>query len=350
VGAQRPNRRVGFIVNGMGAAACGFLLAMGCGLAAAAAPEEQADLIASFIEGRFVMEGSVIYRAARVSARIEGGKLSLKIEADPLYTLEQRSIRLNSHGGTALYENFLPGEAKCGLPELRSRIEGTHIGVKAGERFLNLREALEGKFGELPSFESTNVPVVIGDTDLKTIRACAKEVAAKADAIPFAAIRIYAGDSMLAEIARTTSAQPWGQERELGDDQPITRVRVEPKSAYKGRFSVQIQAISVMSCSYEGPHIELDGWKRGLSPLRALRADGRDFLVDPALFDGEPPKFPGHTRAELHEAIRAHWGVAELSPEDEPHGCAPFLRGHRFVVKYGSRVVQEIFIYNPGGC
>lgn len=135
----------------------------------------------------------------------------------------------------------------------------------------------------------------------------------------------------------------------MGDYRPVTHITVTPKARKSQPFSVQVQGVSVMNCDYEGPQIELDSWKLGLTPARALRRKGNTFQVAADMLTLMPP-FPAYTQEELRLAIGKQLGTSEMSSIEDAKPCKPLLRGHRFTVKYGPETVQELSVYTPGGC
>jgi hypothetical protein len=307
-----------------------------------------ADRIANFVQGRLIAQGGAIYYAAKVNGRVNNrGELTLETEVDPLYAIELIQGPYGADGGVSYYDVSIPTNAKCGALGLPTKLASTDISVRKGNQFINLRDALP--VSDLPSFSSSYRPFNISEKDLAMVRACARSVSAKVAAMPFGGIQVYAGESLLTEVIRTTERST-SYERDLGDDNPITHISITPKAGMTEPYSVEVQAVSVMHCDYEGPHIELDNWKQGFSTAKAFRQKGNIFYVDASTLDSTLPTFPPYTQKELRQAIRKHFGEVGMSSIKEAEPCAPFLRGHRFRIKYGSDAVQDISVYTPGGC
>lgn len=303
------------------------------------------DRIADFVQGRLISQGGVIYHAGRVRGRLDAeGQAELVLDVDPLFEIDLVPGADGLGHGVAL-----PADAACGLAGLPTRLSGTNFSVRQGQGFVDLSVALAAIGLAWP--DAGNRPVKIAGPDLARLRACAKVMAARADALPFESIRVEAGDERIVEIGRTTTAATL-VERELGDERVLTRLTIEPKPGHTGPFSVDVQSISAMQCDYEGPHIELDGWKEGASEARPLRRSGKGpvFAIDPTQLDATPPPFPAYTQTELRAAINQHRGSPGLSTIEEATPCGPILRGYRFTVSYQSTVVQTLSVYWPGGC
>lgn len=317
---------------------------------AEAASNPIADRIASFVQGRFIVDGSAIYYAVKVKGEIEAnGELTLEMEVDPLFLAESTQGPYRADSTVDYWSLAILPNAECGAPGLPTRLTTTDISVRMGDRFINLRDALQNSIAALPPFNASNRPLTLSEKDFARVRACAKTVATKVNAMPFEKMQVYAGETLLTEVRRTIE-KSMIYEYELGEDSPVTHISITPKAGKTEAFSVEVQAVSIMYCDYEGPHIELDNWKQGLSTAKTLHQKGHVFYVESSMLDSTLPTFPSYTQKELRQAIRKHFGEEGMSSIKEAKPCAPFLRGHRFRVKYGPDVVQEISVYAPGGC
>ena len=166
---------------------------------------------------------------------------------------------------------------------------------------------------------------------------------------PFSRIQAWAGSTLLAEADGSAGAVT-AYEYDLDARATVSHFVVRPAPGVTGPFSIEARAVTVMRCDYEGPHLELDGWKQGLSASRPLRRQGQRFVVDAAILAMPMPAFPQYTSRELRRAIRDAYGETGLASADETRTCAPFLRGHRFTVRHRGAVVHTLLIYQPGGC
>ncbi|MDD2990980.1 MAG: hypothetical protein PHI64_18745 [Zoogloea sp.] len=165
---------------------------------------------------------------------------------------------------------------------------------------------------------------------------------------PFSRIQAWAGTSLLAEAHGNSAVTAY--EYDLDAPAAVSHIVVKPTRGVSGPFSIEARAVTVMRCDYEGPHLELDSWKQGLSAPRPLRRQGQRFLVDAGILSMPMPAFPHYTSRELRRAIRDAYGETGLASTDETQTCAPFLRGHRFTVRHQGAVVHTLLIYQPGGC
>jgi hypothetical protein len=305
--------------------------------------------IARFVQGRLITADSIVYRAAGVTGAIDtAGKLYLSIDADPLYRMETRGGSESKAYG--LFLDAIPANAKCGEVEAARSIDGTNFGVREGNEFVRLGDALRKVMQELPAIESSFPMIKPSATDLEKIRACARTYSAKADALPFESIQVYSRDVVLTAVQRTLTRSSMF-EYGLGEETPVTRIVVTPKKGHSSAdFSIEVRAVAVMHCDYEGPHLELDKWKEGVSAARRLPGRKGVFQVNARSLDTKTPKFPKYTQAELRRAIGAHFGEPRIATAEEAKPCSPFLRGHRFIVKHQSKVVHELSMYFPGGC
>jgi hypothetical protein len=307
-----------------------------------------ADRIASFVQGQIILSGSAIYYAAKVKGEIAAnGELTLEMEVDPLFLTESNQGPYRADNTVDYWDLSLLPNAECGPPSLPTRITSTDISVKSGGRFYNLRDALDVLNTALPPFQASNRPLTLSEKDSARVRGCAQTVATKVDAMPFDAIQVHAGETLLAEVHRTIAKSKY---YEFGGDNPVTHISITPKAGRIESFSVEVQAASVMHCDYEGHHIELDNWKHGFSTATILRQEGQVFSVESGMLDSKPATFPSYTQTELRRAIRKHHGGEGIASIKEAKLCAPSLRGHRFTIKYGKKTVQEISVYTPGSC
>lgn len=166
---------------------------------------------------------------------------------------------------------------------------------------------------------------------------------------PYSRIQAWAGSALLTE-AGSTAGKVTTFEYDLDAHATLSHIVVRPTPGVSGPFSIEARAVTVMRCDYEGPHLELDDWKQGLSAPRALRRRGERFIVDAGILSMPMPAFPPYASRELKRAIRDAYGEPGFARADEAQACAPFLRGHRFTVRHRGAVVHTLLIYQPGGC
>lgn len=166
---------------------------------------------------------------------------------------------------------------------------------------------------------------------------------------PFSRIQAWAGDGLLAE-SDGSGGKVTAYEYDLDTRTPLSHIVVQAAPGVSGPFSVEARAVAVMRCEYEGPHLELDSWKQGLSSPRLLRQRGKRFIIDDSIRTMPMPAFPQYTSRELRRAIKDAYGETGFADADETRTCAPFLRGHRFTVRHRGAVVHTLLIYQPGGC
>jgi hypothetical protein len=311
--------------------------------------QETVARIARFVQGRLITADSIVYRAASVTGAIDtAGKLYLSIDADPLYRMETSGGSESKAYG--LYLDAIAANAKCGEVEAPRDIEGTDFGVREGSEFVRLSDAIRKVAPELTPFESSFPMVKPNAAHLEKIRTCARTYSAKAAALPFDSIQVYSRNVVLTGVGRTVKASSVF-EHGMGEETPVTRVVVTPKKGHTAAdFSVEVRGVWVRQCDYEGPHLELDPWKEGLSAARTLRGRKGVYQVTARTFDTKPPKFPKYTQAELRRAIGSHFGEQRIATAEEAKPCSPALRGHRFIVKHRSKVVHEISMYEHSGC
>lgn len=320
-----------------------------------AAQAAQAAQVAAFMQGKYIATANGAFFADKVTAAIDAqGRLSLRADVAPLYEVNSTQGPYRPDSSVDYWTLDIAADAPCGPTTLPTRIEDTDLSVLVGERFLNLREAIEGVVADPPEFTTGNRPLIMSPADLARTRQCKDRVAARLNALPFEAIQVFSGQTLLTEVRR-----PLGDvtryEFDLGADERVTHLSVEPRPGRARPLSVSVRMVSVMRCDYEGPHIELDDWKQGLSRPRALHRVGKVFYVDdPVPVNGQDPiaapVFPAYTQAELRRAINQHWGKPGLAPRREARPCGAFLRGYRFKIEGGAGVAHQIDVYFPGGC
>lgn len=328
------------------AAVCLLLVLPDRAKAADATPRDL-DRIASAIRGKLVASGAGFYYAAKARAYVDQDR-GLQIETTALPLFSDVSVP-GPYGprGVSYYTLAIAPDAVCGDPSLPGELSTSSLSVFNGVHFVSVKEVLP--LNDVAKLAPDAPPLHIGDADLLRLRACQREVQTKVAALPFESIRVFAGDTTVFELLRPLQSTHLA-ERGLGDDDLITHVIITPKPGMKEAFSVDVQAVSVMQCSYEGPHLELDDWKRGYSSVTPLRRLGDRFVVPPEVLTGPMPAFPRYTRKELRRAINKNWGEPGLAPIEHAEPCSPMLRGHRFKVRYGTKVIQEFAIHFASGC
>lgn len=327
----------------------------------AKASETQKKL-ARLLEGEVIYEGNTIYRISHVySIEVAEYGNTLRAEAIPLFELEfspdnpggilederyYRNMRIYSDARRYFNAHLSP-EAKCGMRDAGATLHtGGFLVLHQGE-FVTAKEA----FGDFPFGPSYASIVRFSPGDLKKIDQCAKKIAAMVDAVPFRQIDVYAKKELITQTGRSLKKSFFFEDWP-GDDliSTITHLTITGnESAEMADFNVDVHPISVMHCDYEGPHLELDDWKKGVGPATRLKQKGNIFYVDGKL-SSEMPPFPVYTQKELRRAVAQSMGEEGLASDEEIKSCAPFFRGYRFSVYYRSRMVQEIFLAFPGGC
>ena len=130
----------------------------------------------------------------------------------------------------------------------------------------------------------------------------------------------------------------------------LAYVEIEPRDGPVADYGVELRSVSIMQCDYEGPHIELLDWKRGLSEPLRLPRQGNRFLLPPGALDETLPPFPAFQHDELRRAIARHWGETGLAPEEQAAPCAPFLGARLLTVRRHGDIVHEVLLSYPGGC
>lgn len=311
--------------------------------------------IAAFIQGKLIATVNGVFFAEKVKGAIGAmGELTLQAEVDPLYEVSSTQGPYREDSSVDYWSLAIAADAQCGPSTLPTEINGTDLSVQVDGRFINLHEAIEGSVSNPPEFSASNRPLVMSETDFARARKCKDTVAKRLNALPYESIQVFAGQTLLTEVRRSLDKLTT-YEFDLGADAQVTHVSVKPKAGGAHKFSVSVQAVSVMRCDYEGPHIELDEWKQGLSAAKTLRSKANVFFMDtPAAPSGDDqvvsPPFPAYTQQELRKAINAHWGKKGLSSRAEAEPCGAFLRGYRFRINDGTSVVHEINVYYPGGC
>lgn len=316
---------------------------------------QAAAQIAAFMQGKFIATVNGVFFAEKVKGAIDAnGQLTLEADVDPLYEVSSTQGPYRSDSSVDYWNLAIAADAKCGPSTLPTEIKSTDLSVQVGGRFINLREAIEGTVVNPPEFNAGNRPLILSETDFARARKCKDTVATRLNALPYEAIQVFAGQTLLTEVRRSLDKST-RYEFDLGADAQVTHVSVKPKAGGAHKFSVSVQTVSVMRCDYEGPHIELDEWKQGLSPAKPLRSKANVFFMDAPVAANDhdlvaSPPFPPYTQQELRKAINTYWGKKGLSSRAEAEPCGPFLRGYRFRINGGASVVHEINVYNPGGC
>lgn len=317
--------------------------------AAAAAAE-----VARLLQGRLIIGGTTFYRVAGVRAVDDSeGALSLHADVDALLPADYGG---NPHGtdarGRLYYDVRLAGDARCGVAAAASTLDTADFLVFDGSEFVTPREFVEQL---LPgrTVAARERPINrIAPAVLARVQDCARRMHALADAMPFRriALNTSAGKPLL-DIRRTT-LQTTTYTEDLGEETiaRLAYVEIEPRDGAVADYAVELRSVSVMRCDYEGPHIELLDWKRGLSEPLRLPREGNRFLLPPGALDDAVPAFPDFQRDELRGAIARFWGEAGLAAEEQATPCAPFLGARLLTVRRRGEVVHEVLLRYPGGC
>jgi hypothetical protein len=316
----------------------------------------QADFrdVARVLDGKLIIGGATFYRIAAVRSVDEtDGLLALHADVDPLFDAGYSG---NPDGrderGRLYYDVTLAPDAVCGAAGAGTVLDTWDFLVLDGTEFVTPREYLEQALPGRTVVAGERPINRLAPALLARVQACAQEMRERADAMPFARLALHAGGEVpLLEIRRTASRESTYEEG-LGEESiaGLAYLEVEPRGAAIHEFEVEIRAMSVMHCDYEGPHLELDEWKRGQSEPRRLTRTGNRFLLGPAVLAADTPAFPAYTRDELRRAIAAHLGTPGLASEEEAAPCAPFLRGYEITIRRASQVVYRIQLNHPGGC
>jgi hypothetical protein len=323
----------------------------------AAEQEEEARKL----DGKLIISGAVFYRIHHVHSLNMDASV-MRVDVDPLFLGKfAPAPNGNDDMRRSYYNVALNPEHPCGQTNSNTSLElnTSHLRIEHDVdyphaddignniEFITLREYLRGFYSEKEGPINRITPDIY-----QHLQNCAKQVAQAADAMKFSAIVLYTRDgNSLAAIRRTTKAV-WSYEEGPGDNAIRNLGRIEITPAYSDikDFTVDVRAVSVMHCDYEGPHIELDGWKRGLSEPVVLKREGNQFLVDMSVLQKDAPAFPAYTQDELRSAIGNHFGSGHVASPAEATPCAPFLRGYIFTVRHAGKVVQELHLSYAGGC
>ncbi len=345
-GKGRLTRGVAF------ALATSWLAAFTCSVAAAAGTAPAAaklKAVASSINGRLIIAGTTFYRVSNVQSIDDSeGSATLHAEGDPLLEAQYSSSPDGNQGGRLYYDVGFAAGATCGVPGSGTRVDTSNFLIFHEGQFVTLAEA----FKDVP-LRSTDRPVNrVTPALLARLEACSKQMASIADAMPFRSIGIYAGDQRITEVARTFTRS--AVHEESPGDELIAKMTHVTVSAKDGKpieaFDVRVRAVSVMHCDYEGPHLELDGWKQGLGPEIRLERKGQRFIIGADVLALQMPAFPAYTATDLRRAIARQFGNTGMATKEEAKPCAPMLKGYRFTVRFQSRIVQEISVSYAGGC
>jgi hypothetical protein len=318
-------------------------LSAGAGAVEAALAKRLAD----DIQGKLVVNGGGLYYAARVAASFApDGELSIKSVMLPVFKIDTSAGPMNA--GRSRHVNLsIAAEAICGDPTLHSANNRSQLAVWDGKVFLPLPD--QGPVKDVPGQEAVSPPIHISKADLARATACSESLQAKLALLPFESIRLFSGKEIVLDVVDPLSAE-LVVEREPGEELPVTHVEIMLKAGMGAPLSVEVQSSSVMNCSWEGPHIELDSWKRGYTTVTRLRQAGNKFMLPLASATPAIPAFPAYTPHELRRAINAHYGKTGLASAEQAAPCAPMLRAQHFKVRYGARLIQEITLQLPGGC
>lgn len=305
--------------------------------------------VAKSLNGKFIIAGTTFYRVSHVQSIDESeGSTTLHAEGDPLFEAEYSGNPDGNDGGRLYYDVRLSSKATCGVPGASTSVQTSNFLIFHHGEFVTLGEA----FKDAPIRSSDRPINRVTPAMLGRLEVCAKQMAEIADAMPFRKIGIYARSQLITEVARTfTSSSTY--EEGPGEEliAKMSHVSISPRNSMTiDDFDVQVSAVSVMHCDYEGPHLELDGWKQGLGPAIRLERKGQRFLISSDVLASKLPPFPAYTRTELRQAIARQFGNTGLATKEDAKPCAPFLRGYRFYIRYRSKIVQEIFLAYAGGC
>lgn len=305
--------------------------------------------VAASIDGRLIIAGTTFYRVSRVHSIDDSeGTATLHAEGDPLLEGKYSNSPDGNQDGRLYYDVSVAEKATCGVPGASTSVNTSNFLIFHKGQFVTLADA----FKDVPIRSSDRPINRVPSAVLARVETCAKQMASLADAMPFRSIGIYAGEQLITEVARTfTSAST--HEESPGDDliSKMSHVTVSTKDGKALEdFEVRVRAVSVMHCDYEGPHLELDGWKKGLGPEIRLERQGQKFLIGADVLAEKMPSFPAYTGTELRQAIARQFGNTGMATKEEAKPCAPMLRGYRFTIRYRSRVVQEIIVAYAGGC
>lgn len=305
--------------------------------------------VAKSLNGKLIIAGATFYRVSHVQSIDESeAGTTLHAEGDPLFEAEYSGNPDGNDDGRLYYDVRLSSKATCGVPGASTSVHTSNFLIFHHGQFVTLGEAFKDA-----QIQSSDRPINrVTPAILKRLTKCAKQMAEIADAMPFRKIGIYAGSQLITEVARTfTSSSTY--EEGPGEEliAKMSHVLISPRNARAlDDFDVQVRAVSVMHCDYEGPHLELDGWKQGVGPAIGLERKGQRFRIGSDVLASKTPPFPAYTRTALRQAIAQQFGNTGLATKEEAKPCAPFLRGYRFYVRYRSKIVQEIFLAYAGGC
>ena len=217
-------------------------------------PVRTLEAISRLLGGRLVVGGATFYRVSRVLLIDQSeGVATLHAEADPLFFGEYSGNPDGTDDNGRLYYNVgISPTSTCGIPGVSTSLDTSNFLVFHEGLFVTFgaafKEILSGT-----SVESWDRPINrVSPEILQRLDNCAKQVAKRADAMPFQKISIYAADRLITEVARTTSTS-WTYEEDLGEDVTgkMTHLVIEPKD---GRaltdFAVQARAVTVMHCDF----------------------------------------------------------------------------------------------------
>lgn len=335
----------------------GILAAWSFSAGAMAAPMNWSEKIAVFLRGRFVLEGDTMYFVSEAHAQVDGsGKLTFEMQVDPIYQFDFLAEDLDAGGSAGHYLMSIRQGAACGPEGAATRIEdaaSVGLSVRKGNDLIDLHDVLRNAFprdaASLPYFPSNVRPASLSEADWRRVRACEESIADRAAALPFSRVEVYAGRDKLAEVFRPR-ADSLVVGLGVGEDIAVTAVAVKADAEKVADFSVEVQAVSSVTCDYEGPHVELDNWKQGFSAPKNVRRKGDKFVIDPGVLEPVVAPIPAYTGKELRRAINAHSGQPGMSTPEEAKPCSPNFRGYRFTVKYQGRAVYRIDVYEAGGC
>jgi hypothetical protein len=309
-------------------------------LALNAAPQKISDYLSRH---RIIFQNGIVYYIGAIDAAVYPHQiepraeptLALKLVAIPLFRSASPSAPPPGKNGAVA----LAPDAACGREGGRAQeVETTLFYVLAGDRFTNLRDALQGSIPVLPSFQSSRDTLTTSAQDAKKMQDCARHVSAALDGVPYRSIRYTLHGGQHVEVAASLSPD-WGHK----DNGWVERIEINDKQARFTGYSVRASTLSAMQCG----GALLTQWKHWPSPWLELGANANEFAVNSALLLATARDLPAYTEDSLRRAIRAEEGKAGLASPAEARQCLPAVVGERIEILYQDATVQRFSINLP---
>lgn len=297
---------------------------------------------AALIHGRLIESHGVVYRAIRVeSYRDRYGPQALYVFAVPVYYVERKPGPRDDMGRPTHFDLTVKRDA-C-LKSHPGEVNGDTLLVLVDKTFVHWTDALRAAEPAAKPRRPYMPPAILPPDDLAKAEKCSKHADYGYADMPLDNVEIYSGNERIGAQVRPQRGM-WSQVEgsECADPRPITRVSLEARPGFTGRFSVSVQAVSGLQCKWpDRTRGTGRSFKHGLSAPVEMHGEGTEFSLADFGSLWKMPPFPEFTSAEVAAALE--------EPVNEAV-CVPIMRGHRVDVKYDGSTIYSRDIYAAAHC